>query len=149
MPARAVAPSAPMPLHSRLRARGGMGAVREQACQWVLTQKRTLSGRALERSERRRRGQQLAQHDRSRHADVHLLQVELRDVVLTQGDERDPAEVGHNGVLQYHFGQMVGGISRDVVEADAVSAHSNGMKGTKRGWAGDVRESVRFLVSGR
>ena len=34
--ASAVAPSAPMPLHSRLRARGGMGAVREQACQWAI-----------------------------------------------------------------------------------------------------------------
>ena len=43
--ASAVAPSAPMPLHSRLRARGGMGAVREQACQWALTRKQTLRGR--------------------------------------------------------------------------------------------------------
>ena len=96
--------------------------VREQVCQRALTQKQTLwGGGALERLDRRRRGQQLAQHDRSRHSDALALQVELRDAVLTQGDERDPAEVGHNGALQHHFGQMVGCVARDVVEADAVS----------------------------
>ena len=76
---------------------------------------------ALERRERRRRGQQLAQHDRSRHADALPPQVELRDVVLTQRGERDPAELGHRGVLEHHRGQMVGGVTRDVVVANAVS----------------------------
>ena len=75
----------------------------------------------LERGERRRGGQQLAQHDRSRLADALALQVELRDAVLAQGDERDPAEVGHNGVLQHHFGEMGGCVARNVVEADAVT----------------------------
>ena len=38
---------------------GEVGAVRDEACQWALTQKRTLGGGrgALERRERRRRGQ--------------------------------------------------------------------------------------------
>ena len=57
-----------------------------------------------------------------RHANALALQVKLRDAVLAQGDERDPAEVGHNGMLQHHLGQMVGGVARDVVEADAVSS---------------------------
>ena len=78
-------------------------------------------GGTLERLERRRRGQQLAQHDRSRHADAVLLQVELCDAVLAQGDERDPAEVGHDGVLEHHVGQLVRGVARDVVEANAAS----------------------------
>ena len=83
---------------------------------------RALAGRcALERRERRRSGQQLAQHDRSRHADAIPLQVELCDPVLAQGDERDPAEVGHGGVLEHHVGQLVCSVARDVVEADAVT----------------------------
>ena len=84
------------------------------------------------------------------------MEVELRDAVLTQGDERDPAEVGHNGMLQHHLGQMVGGVARDVVEADAVSSgrteqwyerHRKGM-GMRRQRAG-LLQSVCFLVSGR
>ena len=76
---------------------------------------------ALERRERRRGGQQLAQYDRSRPTDALALQVELRDAILAQGEERDPAEVGHNGMLQHRFGQMVGHVAFDVVEADAVT----------------------------
>ena len=76
---------------------------------------------ALERGECRRRGQQLAQHDRSRHADALVLQVELRDAVLAQGGEWDPAEVGHTGVLEHHVGQLVRGVARDVVEGNAVT----------------------------
>ena len=76
--------------------------------------------RALERRECRRRRQQLAQHDRSRHAKALVLQVELRDAVLAQRGEWDPAEVGHRGVLEHHRGQMVGGVARDVVVPDAV-----------------------------
>jgi hypothetical protein len=37
MVASAEAPSSPMLFHSRLRARGGVGMVREYACQWALT----------------------------------------------------------------------------------------------------------------
>ena len=37
MAASAEAPSYPMPLPPRLRARGGVGVVREQACRWALT----------------------------------------------------------------------------------------------------------------
>ena len=81
---------------------------------------------ALERRERRRRGQQLAQHDRSRRANALSLQVELRDAVLAQGDKRDPAEISHNGVLQHHLGQSFRGIARNMIEADAVS-HGKGM----------------------
>ena len=77
-------------------------------------------GGALERLERRRSRQQLAQHDRSRHADTLALQVELRDAVLAQGDKRDPAEISHNGVLQHHLGQSFRGIARDMIVADAV-----------------------------
>ena len=40
--ASAEAPSSPILLHPRLRARSGMGMVREEACQRALTQKRTL-----------------------------------------------------------------------------------------------------------
>ena len=65
-------------------------------------------GGELERLDRRRRGEQLAQHDSSRHADAISVpsraQVELHDAVLAQGGERDPAEVGHDGVLEHHIG---------------------------------------------
>ena len=92
-----------------------------EPCQWALTQKRTWAAGALERGERRRGGQQLAQHDRSRHANALPLQVKLRDAVLAQGDKRDPTEVGHDGVLQHRFGQMVGFVARNAVEADTVT----------------------------
>ena len=88
---------------------------------------------ALQRRERCCGRQQLAQHDRSRHADALALQVELCDAVLAQRHERDPAEVGDNRVLEHHVGQMVRGIARDAVEADTVSprhTQSNGMRGT-------------------
>ena len=77
-------------------------------------------GDALQRFECHRRGQQLAQHDRSRHTNALPLQVELRDAVLAQGDERDPAEVGHS-VLEHHRGQILCSVARDVVGADAVT----------------------------
>ena len=76
---------------------------------------------ALERRERRRTGQQLAHYDRSRHADALALQVELHDAVLAQGEERDPAEVGHTGVLEHRRGQILCGVARDVVEANAMT----------------------------
>ena len=76
---------------------------------------------ALERRERRRTGQQLAHYDRSRHADALALQVKLHDAVLAQGDEWDPAEVSHTGVLQHRYGQMAGCVARDAVVADAVT----------------------------
>ena len=76
---------------------------------------------ALERRERRRTGQQLAQHDRSGHARVLEFQVELGDAVLAQGGERDPTEVGHTGVLEHHRGQILCSVARDVVGADAVT----------------------------
>ena len=82
---------------------------------------------ALERGERRRRGQQLAQHDRSRLADTLMLQVELRDAVLAQRGERDPAEVGHTGVLEHRRGQILCGVARDVVEANAVTRRHRAM----------------------
>ena len=83
--------------------------------------KANTRGGALERRERRHRGQQLAQHDRSRLADALTLQVELRDAVLAQGDERDPAEVGDTGVLEHHVGQLVRGVARDVVAGNTAS----------------------------
>ena len=46
MAASAEAPLYPISLLLRLRARGAVGMVREQACQWALTQKRTLRGAA-------------------------------------------------------------------------------------------------------
>ena len=76
---------------------------------------------ALERRERRRGGQQLAQHDRSRLTNALALQVELRDAVLAQGGERDPAEVGHAGVLEHRRGQILRGVARDVVAGNAAS----------------------------
>ena len=82
---------------------------------------------ALERGERCRRGQQLAQHDCSRHTDALRVQVELRDAVLAQGAERDPAEVGQYGVLQHRHGQVLCGVARDVVEANAVTRGHNAM----------------------
>ena len=86
------------------------------------TKVNTLHGSsALERCECHRRGQQLAQHDRSRYADTLALQVELRDAVLAQGDERDPTEVVHTGVLEHHRGQILRSVTRDVVEANAVT----------------------------
>ena len=83
--------------------------------------KANTRGGALERRERRRRGQQLAQHDRSRFADAIALQVELRDAVLAQGGEWDPAEVGHTGMLEHHVGQLLRGVARDAVTANAAS----------------------------
>ena len=96
---------------------------------------------ALQRLDRRRGGQQLAQYDRSRHVDALTLQVKLRDAVLAHEHERDPAEVDHRGVLQHHFGQIVGGVAHDVVGANAVSQryteqwHERHKKGAR-----DVRE---------
>eukprot|EP00964_Phaeocystis_antarctica_P098806 scaffold64767_cov56-Phaeocystis_antarctica.AAC.2 len=53
MAASAVAPSALMLMPARLRARGRMGTVREQACQRALTGKQTLGcgGGALQRGQ--------------------------------------------------------------------------------------------------
>ena len=49
MAASAVMPLFPIPFLLRLRARGKMETVREKACQWALTRKRTLwGGGALE-----------------------------------------------------------------------------------------------------
>ena len=49
MAASAEAPLAPMKLLPILQARGRMGMVRDEACQWALTEKQTLRGRgALE-----------------------------------------------------------------------------------------------------
>jgi len=76
---------------------------------------------ALERRERRRRGQQLAQHNCSRLAHAHMLQIELRDGVLAQGDKRDPAEVGHTGVLEHRHGQILRSVTRDVVVGNSAS----------------------------
>ena len=76
---------------------------------------------ALERRERRRGGQQLAQHDRCRRIETLALQVELRDAVLAQGEERDPAEAGHTGVLEHRRGQILRGVARDVVVCNAAS----------------------------
>jgi len=45
MAASAAAPLTPILFSARLRARGGVGMVREQVCQWALTQKRTLGRR--------------------------------------------------------------------------------------------------------
>ena len=80
-----------------------------------------MGGGALERLDRRRRGQQLAQHDRSRHANALLVQVDLRDGVLAQRDERDPAEVSHTGVLEHHCGQILRSVARDAIEANTAS----------------------------
>jgi hypothetical protein len=130
---------------------------RVEACHWALTQKQTFwAADALEQGERRRGGQQLAQHDRSRVTGAIALQVELRDAVLAQGDERDIAEVGHTGMLQHHFGQMAGCVTRDVVDANSVTPGHKAMvrEAQKRGWAGEVREvgtprMFAVLVSGR
>ena len=113
--------------------------------------KANASGRigALERRERRRRGQQLAEHNRPRHANAHAVQVELGDAVLAQRGERDPAEVGHRGVLQHHRGQMVGGVARDVVEANAVCVTGSGVSVCQRGAQWAATQSVCFLVNGR
>ena len=47
--ASAEAPLSPIPLPKRLQSMGEVGAVRDQACQWALTQKRTRSsGGALQ-----------------------------------------------------------------------------------------------------
>ena len=117
-----------------------MGRAREQACQRALTQKQTFwAADALEQGERRRGGQQLAQHDRSRLANALVLQVELRDAVLAQVDERDPAEVGHNGVLQHHLGQSFCGITQNMIGADATS-HGEGMSKAQEGICGVSRQ---------
>ena len=58
-------------------------------------------------------------------------------------------------MLQHHRGQMVGGVTRDVVEADAVGhteAHTT-MRGTQTGGVGRVREVgclklIAFLSAG-
>ena len=85
---------------------------------------RTISGGgALERCQSRRRRQQLAQDDRSKLSDALAFEIELRDAVLTQRGERDPAEVGHGGVLEHCLCQSVGSLARDVVEAESERRH--------------------------
>ena len=78
-------------------------------------------GGALEQCQGHRRRQKLAQDDRSRQADALALEIELHDAILTQRGERDPAEVGHGGVLEHHLCKSVGGLARDVGEADTAS----------------------------
>ena len=73
----------------------------------------------LERGESGRAGQQAAQHNRSRHTNTLVLQIELGQAILAQRGERDAAEVGQRGVLEHHLGQTRGAIASDVVEADA------------------------------
>ena len=77
---------------------------------------------ALQRLERRRGGHQAAQNDRSRDADALVFQIELRDAVFTQRDERDAAEIGQRGRLEHHLGQIRSSVAGDVVETDAAHA---------------------------
>ena len=64
----------------------GPGGERPGVSMGADTKANTLRGSgALQRCECHRRGQQLAQHDRSRYADAVVIQVELRDAVLAQG----------------------------------------------------------------
>ena len=74
----------------------------------------------LERLERRRRRQQLAQDDCSGHADALVEQIELSDAVLAQRDERDAAEVSQRSVLDHRLGQLLCAIACDVGPTDAV-----------------------------
>ena len=101
-----------------------------QCCQGVLALSRdefqALS--VLERFQRRCGRHQAAQHNRTRHSDALVVQIELRDAVLTQRDERDPAEVGHGGVLEHHLCQSVGGLTRDVGEADTASQQGSSVQ---------------------
>ena len=125
--------------------------------QRALTQKpkaNTLwDGGAHERLDPRRRRQQLAQHDRSRHANALRGQVKLRDGVLAQRDERDPTEVGHTGVLEHHRGQILRTVARDAIEANAASPGQQCYEKLREGLGrrdqrGGLPQSVRFLVSG-
>ena len=79
-----------------------------------------MSGSVLERFQRGRRGQEVAEYDCTRHADALAAQIEVRDAVLTQRDEWDAAEVSQRRVLEHHLGQLLRSIARDVVEANAV-----------------------------
>jgi hypothetical protein len=115
-------------------------------CQGALTGKQTLLAGALERRERRRRGQQLAQHNCPRHANAHGPQDKLRDSVLAQRGERDPAEVGHNGVLEHRRGQMARGIARDFIEANAVCHRGGDVREVHDGYAQSVCFPVRVLT---
>ena len=86
-----------------------------------------MSGRVLERFHRRRGRQKVAEYDRTRHADALVVQIEVRNAVLTQRDEWDAAEVSQRRVLENHLGQLLCSIARDTVEADAVQ-HGRGMQ---------------------
>ena len=79
-----------------------------------------MSGGVLERFQRHRGRQEVAEYDCTRHADALAAQIEVRNAVLTQRDEWDTAEVGQRRVLEHHRGQLLCSVAGDVVEADAV-----------------------------
>ena len=103
-----------------------------------------MSGSVLERFQRGRGRQEVAEYDCTRHADALAIQIEVSDAVLTQRDEWDAAEVSQRRVLEHRLGQLLRSIARDVVGPDAVqhrhkdsakmSAASHGGCGVVCGW---------------
>ena len=80
-----------------------------------------MSGGVLERFQRHRGRQEVAEYDCTRHADALTVQIEVRNAVLTKRDEWDAAELSQRRVIKHHHGQLLRSIARDVVEADAVT----------------------------
>ena len=85
-----------------------------------------MSGGVLERHRGR---QEAAEYDCTRHTNTLVLQIEVRNAVLTKRDERNAAEVSQRRVLQHHLGQLLRSITRDAVEADAVQ-HGQRVQGS-------------------
>ena len=84
-----------------------------------------MSGGVLERFQRNCGSQEAAEYDCTRHADAFLVQIEVRDAVLTQRDEWDAAEVSQRRVLEHHLGQLPRSVAGDAVGANAVR-HGHG-----------------------
>ena len=85
----------------------------------------------LEGCERRCGRQEAAQHNCTRHTNALVIQIELSDGVLAQGDERNAAEIGQHCVLEDDIGQFIGAISSDLVEPD--TAQDQSQKSNVRG----------------
>ena len=77
-----------------------------------------MTGGVLQRFQRRRRRQETAEYDCSRHPDALVVQIELCEGVLAKGNERNAAEVRQCGVLEHHLSQTLGAIAHDAIEAN-------------------------------
>ena len=105
-----------------------------------------MGGGVLERFQRHRGRQEVAEYDCTRHTDALVVQIEVRNAVLTQRDEWDAAEVSQRCVLKHHLGQLLRSIARDVVHARNAVQDGQGMQVSA---AADTFVSVTCGAEGR